>query len=85
MPTLTQAKARLMGIPEDTIQTIEIPLRFTLEDSQSWLKSNGYLWQNHRRTKNFRRFIQTPDIKGATYYSVKIPNNIVIVHQKYDA
>lgn len=85
MPTITQKKARLMGIPEDSIQTIEIPKIYPLEDSQNWLKANGYVWQNYRSTKNFRRFMQTPDIKDASFYSVKIPGSIVIVHQKYDA
>lgn len=84
MPILTKAKAKSMGIPTQSLQTIEIPKKtFSLTDGRKWLKQNGYLYQYYRVTPNMRRFMQTPDIKGASYFSKKLPNGIVLVYQTY--
>lgn len=83
MPLITKAKAKQMGISHKSLQTIEIPKTVSLKDSRDWLKSKGYLYQNHRLTKNFRRFIQAYDIEGADYYSKKLPNGFILVFQHY--
>jgi hypothetical protein len=83
MPLITKAQARQMGISNPSLQTIEIPRDWTLKKSRDWLKSHGYLWQYHRLTTNFRRFAQTYDIEDAEFYSKKLPNDIVMVWQKY--
>lgn len=83
MPLITKAKAKEMGIMNPSLQTIEIPKNISLKDSRQWLKDHGYLWQYHRNTTNFRRFAQTYDIKGAEFYSKKLPNGVVMVWQKY--
>ncbi len=83
MPMITKAKAKQMGIPKKTTQTVEIPKTFTLKESRDWLKQHGYNWQYHRNTTNFRRFMQLYNIKDATYYSKKLPNGVVLVFQEY--
>ena len=83
MPLITKAQAQQMGIMNPSLQTIEIPRTWTLADSRAWLKKHGYLWQYHRNTTNFRRFAQLYDVKGADFYSKKLPNDIVMVFQKY--
>lgn len=83
MPLISIEEARLKGFPKKSLQTIEIPRDFTLKESRNWLKTHGYIWQNYRTTKNFRRFIQAYDIKEAKYYSKKLNNGIVLVFQEY--
>ena len=84
MPLITKATARDMGILPNSLQTIEIPRdTFTLKQGREWLKDHGYLWQYHRNTPNFRRYMQTYDIKDASYYSKKLPNGIIMVFQSY--
>jgi hypothetical protein len=83
MPLITKSQARQMGISNPSLQTIEIPKKWSVPDSRNWLKEHGYLWQYHRLTTNFRRFAQTYDIAGAAFYSKKLPNGVVMVWQKY--
>ena len=83
MPLITKAQANLMGLPNQSLQTIEMPKTYTLKESRDWLKKHGYLYQNHRQTKNFRRFIQAYDVKDATFYSKKLPNGAVLVFQEW--
>lgn len=84
MPIISKSEARKKGIPSNTIQTVELPKdKFTLKQAREWLKKNGYAYQYHRLTTNFRRFMQTPDIKDADFYSKKLPNGVVLVFQKY--
>jgi len=83
MPTITFDQARKFGIPKKSLQTIEIPLTYSLIQSIDWLTKNGYKHNTMRKTKNFRRFRQERDIAGATYYSKKLPNGIVLVWQNY--
>lgn len=83
MPLITKAQAKLMGLPNPSLQTIEVPKNYTLQDSRDWLKKHGYLYQNYRTTTNFRRFIQAYDVKGASFYSKKLPNGVVLVFQEF--
>jgi len=83
MPLITKAKAREMGLLNPSLQTIEIPRTFSLKESRQWLKEHGFLYQTHRNTTNFRRFIQAYDVKDAEFYSKKFPNGIVFVFQKF--
>lgn len=72
MPLITKYQARKMGIRNPSLQTIQIPDTWSVSESKRWLQRHGYLWQYYRTTANFRRFAQTYDIDGATYYSKKI-------------
>lgn len=72
-----------MGIRNPSLQTIQIPNDWTLNNSREWLKNHGYLWQYYRTTEHYRRFAQTYDIKDAIFYSKKLPNGIVMVWQRY--
>ena len=83
MPLISQQEARQMGIPKKTLQTILISRKHTLAESKQWLKDNNYANSYYRTTANFRRFMQTPPIKGAKYYSTVLPNGVELVHQEY--
>lgn len=83
MPLITKTTARLMGIPKKTLQTVEIPREWGLATAREWLKEHHFAIAYYRRTANFYRFMQTPDIKGASYYSTKLQSGIVLVHQEY--
>jgi hypothetical protein len=83
MPYISKEKARQYKYPNPNIQTIEIPKTFTLSQARTWLKQHGFLYKNYRRTTNYMRFIQNDVIKGAEYYSKKLPNGVIIVSQKY--
>jgi hypothetical protein len=83
MPLITQAQANLMQLPNPSLQTVEVPKTFSLNEAKNWLKQHGFLYQNYRSTKNFRRFIQAYDVKNAQFYSKKLPNNIVLVFQQW--
>lgn len=83
MPQITKSEAHQMGLPKKTIQTVLIPKNVSLANSRKWLKDHGYAWRYHRNTTNFRRFMQTPDIKNASYYTISLPNGIELVYQEY--
>ena len=83
MPLITKSQAELMQLPNPSLQTAEVPKSFSLKDARQWLKDNGFLYQNYRSTTNFRRFIQSYDVKGASFYSKKLPNGVVLVFQKW--
>lgn len=83
MPLISKAQAKLMGLPNPSLQTIEVPKGYTLQESRDWLKTHGYLYQNYRTTTNFRRFIQAYDVKGASFYSKKLPNGVILVFQEF--
>jgi len=85
MPTITIDQAKRRGLPEHTLQTIEVPLTFTLNKAREWLKHNGYDWITYRTTPHFRRFIQVNPIQGATYHSKKLDNGIILVFQTFNA
>jgi len=72
-----------MGIPHETVQTIEIPLTISLKDARAWLKSEGYAWRYMRKTVHYRRFMQVPPIKDAEYHSKVLNNGIIIVYQRW--
>jgi hypothetical protein len=82
MPLITKKQAESMGIKKTSLQTIIIPKSdFTVSKAKEWLKKHGYLWQYYRTQANTYRFAQTYDIKDATFYSKKLPNDIVLVFQ----
>lgn len=83
MPLITKSEAKKKGIPKKSLQTIEIPRAWGLSAARKWLKENNYANSYYRRTTNFYRFMQTPDIKNANYYSTKLPNNVILVMQEY--
>ena len=83
MPLITQSQAELMKLPNPSLQTVEVPKSFSLREARDWLKKHGFLYQNYRSTTNFKRFIQAYDVKGASFYSKKLPNGVVLVFQNW--
>lgn len=85
MPMITQAEAIHMGIPKRTLQTILLNRHaFSLRSAKKWLKDHNYANAYFRITKNEYRFMQTPPIEHARYFSKKIDSgNIVLVFQEY--
>ena len=83
MPYISKKRAIEYGYPSVHIQTIQIPDKYSINDAKEWLKQNGYLYRNHRKTENYNRFIQNDVIRGAEYYSKKLKNGIIITYQKY--
>lgn len=83
MPLITKAQAHRMGIPKKTLQTVEIPREWGLATARKWMKKNNFANAYYRRTVNFYKFLQTPDIKGASYYSKVLPNGAILVTQEY--
>lgn len=83
MPKISFQHARDLGIPRTSIQTIEIPLAYPLDQSIQWLKHHGFEHKNMRATKNFRRFRQLPDIAGARYFTKQLADGIDLVFQTY--
>lgn len=83
MPYITKDRAIKYGYDNPNIQTIQIPDSYSIPEAKNWLKNNGYLFRNYRKTKNFTRFIQNDVILGAEYFSKTLPNGIIITYQKY--
>lgn len=85
MPTISKAKAKELGIPSNSIQTILFEKsKYTKEQAREWLKKNKYKYGNYRQTINDHRFMQVPPIKDANYYSKK-SKGIILVFQNYDS
>lgn len=83
MPTISIEQAKKMGIPKKNLQTILVPDYYSLSDSKKWLRDHNYVNSNYRRTINYIRFLQNFPIKGAKYYTKKLPNDIELVFQEY--
>lgn len=84
MPYISIEKATQYGYPNPNIQTIQFPkVNFNLHDSKYWLQRHGYLYRNHRDTKNYHRFIQNDVIIGAHYYSKTLPDGVILTFQNY--
>ena len=84
MPSITITEAKNKGIPKKTLQTILFDLdTFNVTTAKAWLKKHNYANAYWRKTTNQVRFMQTPDIRNATYYSKKITPDITFVFQEY--
>jgi hypothetical protein len=83
MPLISKKQAIESGIPKKTLQTILIPNVNSIADSRTWLKEHHYSTAYWRKTKDFRRWMQTPPIKGASYYSRVLDNGVILVFQEY--
>lgn len=84
MPTISQEEAVKMGIPHETLQTIELPKRkFNLRQAKKWLRENNYVNTYYRTTLNFYRFMQVFPIRNASYHSKELSNGVILVYQKY--
>lgn len=85
MPLITKSQARkLYPSVDHNLQTILFSKDlYTLKQARDWLKQHGYLYQNHRNTKNERRFVQAYDVKDAEFYAKKITDGIVFIFQKW--
>ena len=84
MPILTKTEAKRKGIPKKTLQTILFnDTAFNVNTAKTWLKKHNFVNSYWRRTKNQIRFLQTPAIKNANYYSKQITPDITFVFQEY--
>lgn len=83
MPYLSKKKAIEYGFPNPNLQTVQIPDKYSIIDAKKWLKENGYLYKNYRKTTNYNRFIQNDVIRGAEYYSKTLPNGVILTFQKF--
>lgn len=84
MPIITKLEAKKKGIPKRTLQTILFNDNvYNVTLAKAWLKKHNYSNAYWRRTINQIRFMQTPDIKDAKYYSKKITPDITFVFQEY--
>lgn len=84
MPTITKLEAKKKRIPKRTLQTILFnDSVYNVTSAKAWLKKHSYSNAYWRRTTNQLRFMQTPDIKDAKYYSKKITPDITFVFQEY--
>lgn len=72
-----------MGYNNPNLQTIQVPNKYTISEAQEWLKDNGYLYKNYRKTDNYNRFIQNDVIRNAEYYSKKLKNGVILTFQKF--
>jgi hypothetical protein len=83
MPLITREQAKKSGMPRKTLQTILISKTLSIPQSKAWLKEHGYASSYWRQTKDFRRWMQSPPIDGATYSTSTLPNGIELVYQRY--
>jgi hypothetical protein len=84
MPLVSREEASEMGIPSRTLQTIEFPREtFTILAAKQWLHEHNYANAYYRITHGYIRFMQTPPIFTATYYSKKLSNRVILVWQNY--
>lgn len=84
MPSISKTEAKQKGIPKKTLQTILFNDKvYNVNTSKQWLKNHNYSNAYWRRTTNQIRFMQTPDIRNASYYSKKITPDITFVFQEY--
>lgn len=85
MPTISIEEAIKRNYDSPNIQTILFDkAKWNKRTATAWLKSHNYKYDNHRTTKNQHRFLQYHPIEGATYYSKRLPNGIVLVFQNWD-
>ncbi|NTW90400.1 MAG: hypothetical protein HGA35_00355 [Erysipelotrichaceae bacterium] len=83
MPLISKKRANEIGLPNPSLQTILIPNVYSITWARKWLMDHGFLYQNYRQTKNINRFIQAYDVRGASYYSKKLSNGVVMVFQSW--
>lgn len=83
MPYISKKRALEYGYPNTNLQTIQIPDYYSITDAKRWLKDNGYLYKNHRKTANYNRFIQNDVIHNAQYYSKTLKNGVILTFQKF--
>lgn len=84
MPTISKSEAKKRKYEPNNIQTILFDKdKWTKATSTKWLKEHNYITDYYRTTTNQIRRMQRNPIEGATYYSRRLPNGIVIVFQNY--
>jgi hypothetical protein len=85
MPSITLKEAIKRNYEPTNVQTILFDLdSWTKPKAIKWLNKHGYIHKYHRLTTNQRRFMQHNPVIGASYYSKRLPNGIVIVFQNID-
>jgi hypothetical protein len=65
------------------LQTVLIPKhKFDLEQAKGWLEGHHYPFHKVDETPDYFRFRQQEPVKGAHYYSKKLPNGVDLVFEK---
>lgn len=84
MPTISVEEAIKRGYDSPNIQTILFKKnKWDRASSTKWLKEHDYTAKYYRTTKNDIRRMQHNPVEGATYYSKRLPNGIVLVFQNW--
>lgn len=66
-----------------TLQTIIIPKsEFTQSQAIRWLANHGYNFNKIDVKPNTYRFRQTEPLAGVSYYSVELPNGVILVYME---
>jgi hypothetical protein len=86
MPIISKLQAKASGIPKKSLQTILISKDYSIPESKAWLNKHHFsssYYRNAGKDAHFRRWMQTPPIKGATYNTITLPNGVELVYQEY--
>lgn len=84
MPTITQYQAIRLNIPHHSLQTILFDNKiWNVRMAKKWLKEHEFRNNTYRKTTNEIRFMQINPIEGASYYSKKLKDGIILVFQNY--
>ena len=66
-----------------TLQTVIIPKdRFTKSEAVRWMADHGYKFNKIDIKPNTFRFRQVEPLAGVRYYSVELPNGVILVYMK---
>jgi hypothetical protein len=84
MPLISKSKARQMGIPKKSLQTVLFnKSAFDVRTAKAWLRKHNMVNSYWRKTANQIRFMNVPDIKDASFFAKKITPDITFVFQEY--
>lgn len=80
--SFSEELARSLGL-QSGLQTVLIPLTWSLSRAKQWLSHHGMRSDYHRTTLHFHRFMQQNPVKGASYYSKKLNNGVELVYEAF--
>ena len=82
MPTISEAFAKSIGL-HSGLQTVLIPLSWSMKHAKSFLHSNGMRSNYHRTTLHFHRFMQQNPVAGGAYHIKKLNNGVELVYEDF--
>jgi hypothetical protein len=89
LPQTTRDYIRSMdgkGVQSDSplqLHTILFPRDgFNKKSATKWLKEHNFHWDRYRIQKNYMRFNQVLAVRGASYYTKKLPNGVELIFMK---